>query len=411
MDSVEETAQHAREWFAARVPLREHDVARGDKPWSVAIFTDISHDEEVVLLNEARAWLQAKWNARLAGLDWAKEFGGYGLTRAHADAVSAVEADYAIPHHDLLPITTRLVAPMLRLLGTEAQRSRYVGPLARSEVVCAQLFSEPAAGSDLAGLTTRATRLDDGSWSITGQKVWSSGAQFAHFGLLLARSDINVVKHAGITAFLIPLNSEGVDVRPVRQMTGGSCFNEVFLDDVRLSDEYRVGGVGEGWKVATTMLGFERDASGDDTTLGGSWIQVLALANAMGKIDDPAVRPKLADAYTRHVLAQVDAARDLSDRLRGLPRGPEGSMRKLQWVEGMVQISDTVAQILGPRLVADSGEPETFGWHEHVLGALGYRIAGGSNEIQRGIIAERLLKLPAGPRADRGLAFRDIPSG
>jgi alkylation response protein AidB-like acyl-CoA dehydrogenase len=194
-------------------------------------------------------------------------------------------------------------------------------------------------------------------------------------------------------------------------MTGGSCFNEVFLDDVRLTDEYRIGAVGHGWKVATTMLGFERDASGDDTTLGGSWIQVLALAEAMGKKEDPAVRPLLADAYARHVLAQVDAARDLKDRLLGQPRGPQGSMRKLQWVTGLTQISETVAEILGPRLVADTGEPETYGWNAHVLGSLGYRIAGGSDEIQRGIIAERILKLPAGPRTDRGLPFKDIPTG
>jgi alkylation response protein AidB-like acyl-CoA dehydrogenase len=410
VESVEETTARAREWFDARVPRREDSQARAGKPWSVAIFPETSPDEERLQLDDARAWLQAKWSARLAGLDWSEEFGGHGLTRAHADAVSAVEADYDVPHHDLLPITTRLVAPMLRLCGTDDHRARYVGPLARSEIVCAQLFSEPAAGSDLAGLSTRARRLDDDTWSITGQKVWSSGAQFAHYGLLLARSDVDAVKHAGITAFLLPLDTPGVDIRPLRQMTGGACFNEVFLDDARLSDEYRVGSVGDGWRIATTMLGFERDASGDDTTLGGSWIQVLSLASAMAKTSDPVVRPLLADVYARHVLAKVNVARDLSDRSRGLPRGPEGSMRKLQWVEGMVQISEAVSEILGPRLVADTGEPETFGWNSHVLGALGYRIAGGSNEIQRTIIAERVLGLPSGPRVDRGVPFRDIPT-
>jgi alkylation response protein AidB-like acyl-CoA dehydrogenase len=158
-------------------------------------------------------------------------------------------------------------------------------------------------------------------------------------------------------------------------------------------------------------LGFERDASGEDVTLGGSWIQVLALSEAMGKRDDPVVRPLLANVYARHVLARVDAARDLNDRSRGLPRGAEGSMRKLQWVYGLLQISETVAEILGPRLVADIGEPETYGWNAHVLGALGYGIGGGTNEIQRTIIAERILGLPPGPRADRGIPFKDIPSG
>ncbi|MCW2848446.1 MAG: acyl-CoA dehydrogenase protein [Marmoricola sp.] len=410
METLEETTWRAREWFEARVPRRADSAARSGKPWSVAIFPETSHVEERVQLDEARAWLQAKWSARLAGLDWPEAFGGHGLGRAYADAVSAVEADYDVPHHDLLPITTRLVAPMLRLLGTEEQKARYVGPLARSEIVCAQLFSEPSAGSDLAGISTRARHSPDGTWSVTGQKVWSSGAQFADYGLLLTRTDVDAVKHAGITAFLLPLDTPGVDIRPLRQMTGGACFNELFLDDVPVSDDYRVGNVGDGWKVATTMLGFERDASGDDTTLGGSWIQVLSLAAAMSKTSDPVVRPLLADVYARHLLAKVNVARDLSDRSRGLPRGPEGSMRKLQWVEGMVQISEAVSQILGPRLVADTGDPETFGWNSHVLGALGYRIAGGSNEIQRTIIAERVLGLPPGPRVDRGIPFRDIPT-
>jgi alkylation response protein AidB-like acyl-CoA dehydrogenase len=407
MESVEEITLRAEEWFSARVPRRADESA--GREWSVRIFNDTNDDEERALLRKACEWLGSKWDAGLAGVNWEPEFGGWGLTRAHADAVAAVEAKFDVPHHELLPITTKLIAPMLRLLGTEHQKKRFVAPLARGEITCAQLFSEPSAGSDLAGLATRA-RPFEGGWSITGQKVWSSGAQLAQWGLLLARTDIDAVKHAGITAFMLPLDSAGVDVRPLRQMTGGSCFNEVFMDDVRLPDELRVGAFGEGWKVATTILGFERDASGDDLTLGGSWAQVLALADAMGKRTDPVVRPMLADAYTRHVLAGVATARDLRDRQRGLPRGPEGSMRKLQWVNGMQQISETVGEILGPRLVADTGEPETYLWNEHVLGALGYRIAGGSNEIQRTIIAERLLGLPAGPRADRGIPWKDIPS-
>jgi alkylation response protein AidB-like acyl-CoA dehydrogenase len=410
VESVEDTTRRAREWFSARVPRRGEGREAAGKAWSVAIFNDSDLDEDRALLREAQRWLGLKWDAKLAGLDWAEEFGGWGLTREHADAVAAVESEYDVPHHELLPITTRLVAPTLRMLGTDEQKQRWVSGLARGDILSAQLFSEPSAGSDLAGLSTRATPTE-GGWSISGQKVWSSGAQLAQWGLLLSRSNFDVVKHAGITAFMLPLDAPGVDVRPLRQMTGGACFNEVFLDDVRLSDDLRVGGVGEGWKVATTMLGFERDASGDDTTLGGSWVQVLALAEAMGKRNDPVVRPLLANAYTRHILARVDAARDLNDRLRGLPRGPEGSMRKLQWLYGLYQISELVAEMLGPRLVADTGEPETYGWNAHVLGALGYGIAGGANEIQRGIIAERLLRLPSGPRADRGIPFKDIPSG
>jgi alkylation response protein AidB-like acyl-CoA dehydrogenase len=392
------------------VPRRNDDHSVDGKPWSVEIFFDGDLDEDRAKLAQAQAWLQDKWDAQLAGLDWSKEFGGWGLTRAHADAVAAVESEFDVPHHELLPITTQLVARMLSLLGTPEQKRRWVGGLARSEILCAQLFSEPAAGSDLAGLTSRAL-LDGDTWSISGQKVWSSGARLAQWGIVLTRTNVDVVKHAGITAFMLPMDTPGIDVRPLRQLTGGACFNEVFLDDVRVSDDLRVGEIGDGWKVATTMLGFERDASGSDTTLGGSWIQVLALAQALGRTSDPAVRPLLADVYTRHVLARVGAARDVNDRQRGLPRGPEGSLRKLQWVYGLNQISHTVAEILGPRLVADTGEAETYGWNKHVLGALGYGIAGGSNEIQRGIIAERMLGLPAGPRADRGVPFKDIRTG
>ncbi len=410
MESVQDITQRAHEWFSARVPRRNEDRASTGKAWSVAIFNDGDYEQDLASLREAQRWLSDKWDAKLAGLDWSEEFGGWGLTREHADAVAAVEAEYDAPHHELLPITTQLVACVLRLMGTDDQKKRWVSGLARGDILCAQLFSEPSAGSDLAGLNTRATQTEDG-WSITGQKVWSSGARLAQWGLLLTRSNIDVVKHAGITAFMLPLDAPGVDVRPLRQMTGGACFNEVFLDDVRLSDDLRVGEIGEGWKVATTTLGFERDASGDDTTLGGSWIQVLALAEAMGRCQDPAVRPLLANAYTRQVLARVDAARDLDDRLRGQPPGPEGSMRKLQWVYGLYQISETVIEILGPRLTADSGEAETYGWNAHVLGALGYGIAGGSNEIQRTIIAQRILGLPSGPRSDRAIPFKDIPSG
>jgi alkylation response protein AidB-like acyl-CoA dehydrogenase len=407
VESVQEIAWRATNWFHDNATRRD-DTSDAGKKWSVAIFNNTDPDEEIALLEDARRWLGRKWDAKLAGLDWPTEFGGWGLSREHADAVAAIEADFDVPHHELVPITTKLVAPTLRLFGTEEQKRRWVARLARGDLMCAQLFSEPSAGSDLAGLATRAT-LDEGLWSISGQKVWSSGAQLAEWGLLLARTDVNAVKHAGITAFMLPLDAPGVDVRPLRQMTGGSCFNEVFIEGVLIGDDLRVGDVGEGWKVATTMLGFERDASGDDTTLGGSWVQVLALAEAMDRREDAVVRGLLADAYIRHALARVASARDVSDRSRGLPRGPEGSMRKLQWVNGMMQISDTVAEILGSRLVADTGEPQTYAWNDHVLGALGYRIGGGTDEIQRTIIAERMLGLPSGLRSDRRVPWKDIP--
>ena len=175
MESVQDITQRAHEWFSARVPRRNEDRASTGKAWSVAIFNDGDYEQDLASLREAQRWLSDKWDAKLAGLDWSEEFGGWGLTREHADAVAAVEAEYDAPHHELLPITTQLVACVLRLMGTDDQKKRWVSGLARGDILCAQLFSEPSAGSDLAGLNTRATQTEDG-WSITGQKVWSSGA-------------------------------------------------------------------------------------------------------------------------------------------------------------------------------------------------------------------------------------------
>jgi len=212
-----------------------------------------------------------------------------------------------------------------------------------------------------------------------------------------------------MTAFLLPMNTPGVTVRPLRQMSGGSSFCEVFFDDVRIPDSLRIGDVGAGWQVALTTLGFERSHSSSNDSVGGSFADLVALMKHLDRLGDPITRQRLAEVYTHERLAAVAATRDRETLRDGLPPGPVGSLRKLQWVNKMMLISDVVTSELGPRLAADTGEWGTFAWTEHVLGAPGYRIAGGSDEIQRTIIAERLLGLPAEPRADRGVAWRDIP--
>ncbi len=250
---------------------------------------------------------------------------------------------------------------------------------------------------------------DGDEWVVTGQKVWSSGARFSAWGELICRTDPNAPKHAGLTAFMVPMDAPGIEVRPIRQMSGGACFNEVFLDEVRIADHLRLGAVGGGWKVALATLAFERASSGAnrEEDRGGSWDQVLALARWVGAADDPVVRQRLAELYS------LDRLRSLSgQRLVGADDrepGPSGSIGKLQWTRWMSRVSDVVAGLLGPRLVADSGEWGTFAWTKHVLGAPGYRIAGGSDEIQRNIIGERLLGLPPEPRLDRDIPFTDIP--
>jgi alkylation response protein AidB-like acyl-CoA dehydrogenase len=217
-----------------------------------------------------------------------------------------------------------------------------------------------------------------------------------------------VPKHAGLTAFILPLDLPGIEIRPIRQMSGGASFNEVFLTDVRVPDEFRLGPVGQGWKVALTTLGFERGSGGITRTIGGTFDQVLALARWLGLTGDPVVRQQLADLYAHHRVTQLVAQRSAASAARGEAPGAEGSIWKLRWTQDLTRVSAVVSHLLGPRLAADTGEWGTYTWVDHVLGAPGYRIAGGSDEIQRNVIGERVLGLPVEPRVDRDVPWRQV---
>ena len=407
--SVESFAAAARSWLAARLPLAvPEQLAWGEGSDDVSVFHRLSFAEEKALLERAMAWQQEKYDAGYGAISWPAEYGGAGLSAAHEQAFNEAETNFAVPvGHETFAVTTHLVAPTIRIFGTPEQQARFVRRFLRAEELCCQLFSEPGAGSDLAGLGTRAVR-DGNEWVLNGQKVWSSGAQFAGWGELIARTDPAVPKHAGMTAFLIPLDAPGVQIRPIRQMSGGSSFNEVFLSDVRIPDGLRLGAVGLGWKVALTTLGFERGGSGN-RGVGGSWERLLGLARWLGRTGDPLVRQQLASVYIHQQIRQMNAARIAAATAGGQPPGPEGSIGKLLWVAGMNEIGHVAASLLGPRLMADTGEWGTYAWNDHLLGAPGYRIAGGSDEIQRTIIAERVLGLPAEIRVDRDVPWRDIP--
>ena len=319
---------------------------------------------------------------------------------------SRAEASYPTPpDHELRRITVNLVAPTLRTKGSPALQERFIRPFLRCDQLACQLFSEPGAGSDLAALGTRA-RLDGRDWVVNGAKVWVSGAQFADWGLLLARTDPDVPKHAGITAFLVPMASDGVRVRPIRQLTGGCSFNEVFFDDLRISDELRIDAIGEGWRVATSMLAFERNQSGSRAGVGGSWEQLLALAQRSSVGNDPVLRQRLVRVYIHERLRALTRQRAEEVARRSQTPGPEGSMGKLLWVQGLIEIGNVAATLTGPQLIADTGTPGTYVWAEHVLGAPGFRIAGGSDEIQRNILAERILGLPGEPNPARDTPWR-----
>jgi alkylation response protein AidB-like acyl-CoA dehydrogenase len=405
----------ARTWLEEHAePLSEDgadEFVWNKGEFNVAVFHALSDDEERALLDRAQRWTQLKAEQGYHAVSAPRMYGGLELPVEYARAFADLEAGYARPaSHETHSVTTRLIAPTIMAFGDDAQREQMVARFLAAEELCCQLFSEPGAGSDLAGLACRARR-DGDEWVISGQKVWSSGARFAEWGQLIARSDPDIVKHKGLTAFMIPMDLPGIEVRPIKQMSGGASFNEVFFSDVRVPDSMRLGAVGEGWRVALTTLGFERDRSGQTVTgrVGGSWAQLVATARAMGHTGDPVIRQRLAEAYT-HERIEVYFNRRLADLVRtgGTP-GPEGSLGKLLWTNGMTLFSDVVSQILGPSLVADTGAWGTYGWGQHVLGAPGYRIAGGSDEIQRNIIGEHVLGLPPEPRVDKDVPWRDIP--
>lgn len=413
--SLEDFTREAKSWLESHALYRtsgteDKELVWGEGEFSVSVFHSLSFAEEKALLDKAMAWIQLKAERGYHAITWPTEFGGLGLGREYARAFSKLESQFATPTgHETLSVTVGLIAPTINLFGTPEQKSDFVGRFLATRDLCCQLFSEPGAGSDLASLGCRADR-DGDEWVINGQKVWSSGAQFSAFGELIARSNPDVVKHKGMTAFIIPMNLPGIDIRPIKQMSGGSSFNEVFFNDVRIPDSMRLGPEGEGWKVALTTLGFERDHSGDGgsgSRVGGSWRQLIATARAMGVTADPVLRQDLARAYSHFRIEGFVNRRAADLRRSGAPPGPEGSLGKLLWTEGMRRVSDVVSKLLGPALVADSGEWGTYAWGEHVLGAPGYRIAGGSDETQRNIIGERVLGLPGDIRVDKDLPWKD----
>lgn len=392
--TLDDYEEQARAWLDAELPAwaaQEHDP-------TYAIFHNRTHDEERALIDAARAWQARRVDAGFGAITWGPDWGGPGLTAGHERVYVNLERGYQAPdRHENVLVTVELVAPTLHALGTDEQRERFVRPFLRADELCCQLFSEPGAGSDLAGLSTKAVRSGD-TWRINGQKVWSSGAQFSEWGLLIARSDRSAPKHKGMTAFMVPMDTPGVEVRPIRQMSGGSTFNEVFLSDVELPDSLRVGAEGDGWKVALTTLGFERNSSAGIVSAGGNSVDLARLVDRLGLSDDPLARRRLGDAAIYERAAALMVARYAERERAGAVPGVEGSIGKLVWTQNLKRVGDAAASFLGDRIVADTGEPDTFAWSEHLLGAPGYRIAGGSDEIQRNIIGERGLGLPREPR-------------
>ena len=397
---LDEFRVEARAWLAARAPLRStRTLAWGEGSDSVAIFHNLEAGEEAALVAAGKAWQAAKFDAGFGAISWPTELGGRGLPPVYAAAFNREEARFATPTMtEVFGVTIALIAPTIAVHGSPEQRARFIRPLLRTELLACQLFSEPGAGSDLASLTTRAVPDGDG-WVISGQKVWTSGAHVADYGECICRTDPAAPKHRGLSAFLVPLDAPGVTIRPIRQMSGGTAFNEVFLDGVRVSDTLRLGGVGDGWAVALTTLANERGAgSSGGAIVPGAFGRVLALARQLDLTGDPTTRQELAELLTANRVLAYTGQRVQAKLRAGQTPGPEGSIGKLAWTQTMTRTAEVVARMLGAHLTADTGAWGTFAWTEYLLGAPGYRIAGGSDEVQRNIIGERVLGLPREPR-------------
>ena len=349
-------------------------------------------------------WERILFDHGWAGVTWPVEHGGRGGTPIQASIFAEEMATHDVT---LGPLTVSIgmVGPTLMAHGTDEQKARHLGPVLRGEQLWCQLFSEPGAGSDLAALATRAVR-DGDDWIINGQKVWTSLGQFADYGILLARTDPDVPKHAGITYFIVDMRSPGIDVRPLRQMTGEAHFNETFLTDVRIPSCNVVGELGDGWSVARTTLNSERSsiASG-----GGAWnvAELLQLARENGASADPILRDGLIKAHIRQSVMTYTGYRVKTAMSRGALPGPEALTMKLAYARHWAATMDTAMRVLGADALLTTKETAAS-WHHHLLNQYAIRLGGGTDEVQSNIIGELGLGLPREPSADRGVAWKDL---
>ncbi|WP_433222417.1 acyl-CoA dehydrogenase family protein [Dactylosporangium sp. CS-047395] len=339
-------------------------------------------------LATSMAFQRRLFDAGLAWFDGPVAFGGAGLDPATADALRGVLYEYELPDQSYFTVSRRIVAPTILAHGSPEQQQRWMRALWRGDALACQLFSEPEAGSDLASLRCTAVR-DGDEWVVNGQKVWSSWAHLSDVGELLARTGAPADRHRAITAFLIEMDRPGITVRPIRQINGDSHFNEVFFDDVRIPDSARLGAVDQGWTVAMSTLTSERTAMGsrDKTYLSRPYRRLRALAPEPGDAE----RELLAEAWIREQLAGVTA-----DRVAAGAVSP--SIGKLALVDDLGFYGRAAARLLGPDMVADAGAPGFGTWSDFLLSSPAQRIAGGTDQIQRGIVAERVLGLPRDTR-------------
>jgi alkylation response protein AidB-like acyl-CoA dehydrogenase len=373
-------------------------------------------DEDAAGLKDAKAWQAKKAAAGYACITWPKEWGGVGGANWQAQVFTQEEARFPTPGNPF-QIGLGMCVPTIMTAGNEADKQRFVGPAMRGEEIWCQLFSEPSGGSDVAASRTRAVRADDGSgdWVINGQKVWTSGAQFSDFGIVITRTDPDVPKHKGLTMFWVDMHDPAIDVRPIHQMSGASGFNEVYFTDLRVKDSQRVGAVGDGWRVSIVTLMNERNAIGGGVSYHRQVMDLAAsVATLAGSgIKDAALREKVADWYVHAEGLRLTRLRTQTALSRGQTPGPEASIGKLVTAPLMQDVANTALELEDQfGIIADPElAPLSALFQATLMSAPGMRIAGGTDEIMRNIIAERVLGLPQDVRVDKDVAFKDIPTG
>ncbi len=392
--NFEDTPEEAEFRAEARAFLKKHlDPAENDR--------DARYQPDFI--ERAKKWQKTKAEGGFAQITWPKQFGGRGGTPIQQVIWNQEESKFNAPTYPFA-IGLGMCLPTVIAFGSDEHKKRYVPPALTGEEIWCQLFSEPAAGSDVAGLKTKAVR-DGDEWVINGQKVWTTGAHISDYGIVLTRTDPDVPKHKGLTMFIIDMKDPGVEVRPIHQASGGSEFNEVYFTDVRIPDSDRLGEPGQGWKVALVTLMNERLAVGGSA--GPDWREIMNYAREAGTMSDAAFRSKLADWYVAAQGYKLTKFRTQTALSKGETPGPESSIGKVITANQMQDICNSAMEMQDHYgLISDCEKaPMEAAFQEGWLWAPGMRIAGGTDEILKNIIAERVLGLPQDVRVDKDKPF------
>jgi acyl-CoA dehydrogenase len=407
-DTPEEAAfrAEARAWLEANAELRDPNERYG------GVLQETERPEK---LKWAKDWQKKKADAGWACITWPEEYGGRGASSIQSVIWGQEESKFATPP-PVFSIGLGMCGPTILTHGSDEQKTQWIPKLLSGEEIWCQLFSEPSAGSDLAGLRTSAVK-DGDDWVVNGQKIWTTGAQFCDWGILVTRHDSNVPKHSGLTYFVVDMHSPGIEVRKITQINKATGFNEVFFNDVRIPDANRLGEVGDGWRVAITTLMNERASIGGGGGAGDPVAELIGMAQEIeidGKpaLEDASVRQQIADFYVKRKGIQYTSYRTLTALSQGKIPGPESSLGKLVGAKLMQDMGSFGMDLAGVAGSLNKKSAHGEGsWQAQFLGAPGLRIAGGTDEILRNIISERVLRLPPETRLDKEVAFRDVPSG